>query len=290
MATRMTREEVLANPEGAAAALKAAEKAMQSPLPVADPPPEDVVTLPGGLMHKGRLIKHVTVRELNGEDEERLARALRHPNDYHFMDVLLRCGVERLADLGPDDSQEALGDLLAGDRDEIILGIRAATYGDEVEVFDWICPECGEKTDRLAFSLKDDVKRVKLKDPAGESVFEVSLRRGARAKLRLATGSVQLAVYEADGLSAPQRNDVMLSKCVETYTDRHGTQHLVPGNPGMVRLIPAADRQKILRELAQRQPGPRYNDVRFEHEGCGKEVSLAPGITDLFRDLIAALL
>jgi hypothetical protein len=288
--TTVTRDEILDSPAEAKAALDAAQKAMNSsPLPVADFPPVDMVTLPGGLMHKGKLIKQVMVRELTGEHEEALARAIQHPNQYHFVDTLLRSGVERAGDLSPEESQDALASMLTGDRDEILLGIRSATYGDTVEIFGWTCPECGGKVDKITFSLTDDVTRKTLRSPADESVFEVSLRRGASAKVRLATGAVQVAVFEDPDLNAPQRNDILLSKCVETYTDAHGETHLIAGYPSTVRKMSSPDRQKILRELTERQPGPRYNDVRFDHEGCGKEVSLALGITDLFRDLLLAL-
>lgn len=287
--TSMTRDEILANPGAAKAALDAVAESAKSPLPVADFPPDNLVTLPGGLIHKGELIKHVTVKELTGEDEETLARAIQHPNQYHFIDSLLRCGVERVGDLGPDESHAALGDMLTGDRDEVILGIRSATYGATVEVFGWSCPHCGKSVDKISFSLKEDVERTTLKNPAEESVFDVKLRKGASATVRLATGAVQLAVFEMPDLTTPQRNDVMLSKCVDTYTDPAGVKHSIMLWPSMVRNMMSPDRQKILRELSQRQPGPRYNDVRFEHEECGKEVSLALGITDLFRDLLAAL-
>lgn len=287
--TAMTRDEILKDPEAAKAALDSIQDALASPMPVADLPPDDTVVLPGGLVHKDGLIRHVTVRELNGEDEEALAKAIQHPNQYRFVDQLLRCGVDRVGDLTHEESLKVLGGMLVGDREEILLGIRAATYGETVEVFNWICPECGGKVDELGFSVKEDIKRDKLVDPASESEFTIKLRGEASARVRLVTGDVQLAVYEMTDLTTPQRNDIVLSKCVETYTDRRGMEHLIPGFPSMVRKMSTADRQTILREITKRQPGPRYNDIRFEHDGCGKEVSLALGITDFFRDLLIAL-
>lgn len=287
--TAMTRDDILADPDGAKAALDSIQDLIKDPMPVADLPPDDTVVLPGGLIHKGDLIRHVTVRELNGEHEEAIAKAMQHPNQYRFIDQILRCGVDRVGDLSPDESQKVLGNMLIGDRDEILLGVRRATYGDAVEVFNWLCPECGGKVDELGFSITEDVKRDKLTDPATEAVFDVKLRGGASAKARLVTGKVQLDIYEQTDLTTPQRNDVILAACIETYTDRRGNTHLIPGFPSMVRKMATSDRQAILRELTKRQPGPRYNDVRFEHDGCGKEVSLALGITDFFRELIVAV-
>ena len=287
--TSMTREDILANPQAANAALQEAAAAVKSPLPSAPLPPDDLVTLPGGLVHKGKVLRHAVVRELTGEDEERLARALQSTNIFHVLDVLLSCGVEKVGDLGPEDSQKILPDLLVGDRDEIILGIRRATYGDDVEVFGWTCPQCSKTTDKITFNLTEDVERVKLKDPAGDSTFTVSLRNGASAVCRLANGAVQTAVFDDPDLLAPQRDDIMLSKCVETYTDKTGQAHLIAGFPSMVRRMSPPDRRKILLELAKRQPGPRYNEIKFKHDECGKEVALALGITDLFRELLTGL-
>ena len=287
--TSMTREEILADPGAAQAALDYAAKASMSDLPVADLPPDDLVTLPGGYVHKGTVIKHAVVRELNGEDEEALAKALQGGNLYHLLDTLISRGTVKLGDLSYDETQRAVPDLLTGDRDEIILGIRAATYGDTVEVFGWKCPECSGVVDKIEFSLKEDVERTKLSNPLADVEFEVKLNRGAKAKVRLATGSVQMAVWEQDDLLGPQRDDIMLSKTIQTYTDRTGQEHIISLFPSMVRQMSAPDRRKIVRELSQRQPGPRYNDIRFTHDGCHKEVALALGITDLFRDLIAGL-
>ena len=260
-----------------------------SDLPVADLPPDDLVTLPGGYIHKGSVIKHAVVRELNGEDEEALARALRGGNLYHLLDTLITRGVARLGDLSYSDSQAAVPNLLTGDRDEILLGIRAATYGDTVEVFGWECPNCQEVVDKIEFSLKEDVERIRLKNPLEDTEFEVKLNRGAKARVRLATGAVQMAVWETDSLVGPQRDDIMLSKTVQSYTDRKGQEHIISLFPSMVRQMSAPDRRAIIRELSQRQPGPRYNDVRFTHDGCHEEVALALGITDLFRDLITGI-
>lgn len=287
--TSMTRDEILANPGEAKAILDTVSKASKDPMPVADLPPDDLVTLPGGLVHKGDVIKHVVVRELNGEHEESMAKALKSTNIYHFLNTMIACGVARVGQLSEAESQAVLPDLLIGDRDEILLGIRRATYGDTVEVFNWSCPNCAGLVDAIEFNLAEDIDRGTLNDPATDTSFEIPLRRGAKARVRLATGAVQTAVYEMPDLSTPQRNDIMLSKCVEEYTDAAGHKHIVALAPSIVRKMSAPDRRTILEDLAERQPGPRYNEIKFRHEGCGEEVTLALGLTDFFRDLIAGL-
>src|SRR6185312_15632740 len=204
--TAMTREEVLANPGAAQAALDDVKSAAKSPLPTAEFPPDDMVKLPAGYLHEGELIRRVTVRELTGEDEEALARAIQNPNPYHFLDVLVSCGVERLGTLSREASLAILPDLLVGDRDEIILGIRRVTYGDTVEVFNWLCPDCGRRIDKIEFSLTDDVERTTMQNPADESRFEVKLRNNASAIVNLCTARVLAATYEMEDLTLPQRN------------------------------------------------------------------------------------
>lgn len=285
----MTRDEILAAPGAAKAQLDAITKAASTEMPVAELPPDDLVKLPGGYIHKGEVIRHAVVRELDGEDEEALAKALQGGNLYHLLDTMISRGMVKLGNLSHEDSQAAVPNLLVGDRDELLIGVRRATYGDTVEVFGWTCPECGGVVDKIEFSLIEDVERVKLADPLKDIEFEVKLNRGAKAKVRLATGAVQLAVWEKDGLLGPQRDDIMLSKSVQSYTDRQGQEHVIALWPQMVRKMSAPDRRKIIRELAERQPGPRYNDVRFTHDECHKEVALALGITDLFRDLLTGL-
>jgi hypothetical protein len=285
----MTRDEALANPAAAQAALDSVKDAAKSPLPVAEFPPDDLVTLPAGYIHDGDLLRRVVVRELTGEDEEALARAIQNPNPYHFLDTLLECGVDHIGNLSHAASVALLPDLLVGDRDEIILGIRRVTYGDTVEVFNWQCPMCGRRIEKIEFALSEDVERITMKDPATEARFTVKLRNGANAVVNLATGRVLTATYEMEELTTPQRNDVMLSKTIETWTDSKGNINLIPGFPSMVRKMSTVARQTILRELSKRQPGPRYNEIKFKHEECGSEVALALGIADLFRDLLAGL-
>lgn len=283
----VSRAEALADPAAANAKIASALKSAEPDLPVIDFPPDDFVELPGGLVRKDEIVRGVKVRELTGEDEEALAKAVQTGNPFHFLDTLLDCGVASIGDI--EDRAKAIKDLFIGDRDEVVLGIRRATYGDIVEVFGWVCPECGEEVDKLGFSLTDDVKRVTMDDPRKESDFTVQLRKGGSARVRLANGHDQIATFDDPKLLAPQRDDILLSRCVLTVTDKDGHETNIAGFPSLVRKMSIPDRRAILKQLSDRQPGPRYNDIRFRHDGCKNEVSLALGIRDLFRDLISYL-
>lgn len=283
----VSRTEALANPGASNAKIQAALEEAKPDLPVVAFPPDDYVELPGGLTRKDEVIRGVVVRELNGEDEEALARAVQTPNPFHFLNTLLDCGVVSIGDV--QDVAKALKDLLVGDRDEAILGIRKATYGDDVEVFGWVCPSCSEEVSRISFSLTEDIHRVKLGNPLTDSVFEVPLRKGGSARVRLANGHDQTATFDDPKLLGPQRDDILLSRCILTLTDKDGTEHSIAGFPSMVRKLSIPDRRAILKELSDRQPGPRYNEIKFRHDGCGDEVTLALGIRDLFRELLPYL-
>lgn len=282
----VTREESLASPGKTNAEIDAIlSGAGVNNAPEMDTPPPDLVKLPGGLVHGGKVLRTAVVRELNGSDEEALSRALQPPGTiFHFMDTLISRATVSVGDLPA--TREILKSLFIGDRDELALAIRIATYGDEMSIERWQCPACGKLSD-ISFSLAEDVNRKTIKD--GESVFEVRLRKGASAKVRLPNGDDQDALFEDPEWSWAQRNTILISRCVQTYTDPSGQHFNMAAFPSMSLNLSIPDRQKIIREISERQPGPRYNEVRFTHEECKNEVVLALGVKDLFRDLILFL-
>lgn len=280
-----TREDALANP-GRVNADIGAIVAGSSPAPEVPDAPDDQVKLPGGLVRGGKVYRTAVVRELNGSDEEALSRALNQGGSaYHFMDVLIARGTVSVGDLPatPDVAKS----LLIGDRDELALAIRIATYGDTFALDHWTCPHCNKMSD-FSFSLVEDVERTTLKNPAEDSIFEISLRKGAKARVRLPNGEDQDAMFVDPEWTTAQRNTILISRCVMTYTNPDGQEFNLAAFPSMSLKLSIPDRQKIVREVSSRQPGPRYNKVKFEHE-CGNEVVLALGVMDLFRDLIAFL-
>ena len=263
------------------AALSAADVMPEPP-----PPPPGQVTLPGGLPRGGKVHRTAVVRELNGSDEEALSKALASGSLFRFMDTLIERGTEMIGDLPA--TRELLKTLLIGDRDELAVAIRIATYGDEVVIEGWQCPHCQGMSD-ISFSLAEDVGRRVLDDPAADGVFDVALRKGAKVRVRLPNGEDQDALFENPEWTAAQRNTVLLSRCVMTYTGPDGQDVNIRAFPRMVLDLSIPDRQAVISQVAKRQPGPRYNEVKFTHAECGKQVVLALGVTDLFRDLIAFL-
>jgi len=275
----------LEDPEAVTKALSAAINDMPAPVP----PPDTLVHLPGGLLLGSETLSTAEVRELTGEHEEILARAAQAVpgNVFHFMNALLECGTVRIGTEEPGSTRKLLKNLLVGDRDALIIGIRKATYGDDIEIEKWVCPNCGESSD-LVVPLADIPVR-ELGSIRENQVFTLPLRKGRTAEVRLATGADQLAVFEERKLSIAERDTLLLSRCLLSITDPDDTKHTTAGFAlTYARGLSVPDRHAILRELNDRQPGPRISDMTIKHDTCGEEVDLMLGIVDLFRDISLA--
>lgn len=272
----------LDNPEKANAEIEKVLSQTMTEMPVIDFPPDDVVTLPGGLVVKDKTIKTAQVKELTGEDEESLARASQSLNPFVFLDRLLKCGVVKVGTEPSEMTEKLLGQMLIGDREAMILGIRKATYGNMIEINDWVCPNCGSNAE-LTLEVAD-IPVVTMTDPANEVNFKVNLRKGGFAQVSLATGSDQIATFEKAELSQAQRETVLLSRCVSSITDAQGVEHSVAGFPSLVRNMSVPDRHAILNQLRDRQPGPKYDQIKYECGSCNEEVKLTVTIGNLFLD------
>lgn len=284
-------DEGFVNPFGGS--LEDAEKAMNavnqtlssSKMPDPVPPPDTQVELPGGIVRGDYVIRTAEVRELTGEHEEILARSVqaKRGSMAHFVNALLECGVIRFGSEDPAQTKKTLKSVLVGDRDALIIGIRRATYGDTIELEEWVCPSCGDKSD-LVIPL-DDIPLRELESPE-DSTFELELSKGRKARVRLANGSDQLAVFDDRKLVDAERDSLLLSRCLVALIDADGTEHLTTGlGMSYARSLNMKDRHKVLDALYKKQPGPRMDDLKITHDTCGNEVELLLGITDLFQDI-----
>lgn len=271
------------NPEAANEAIaRLLGDANNSPMPEIDFPEDDLVTLPGGLVLKDSLVKNVNVRELTGEDEEALARASQSMNPFNFLDRLLKCGVTKIGSEPSSETEKLLGQMLIGDRESVILGIRQATYGDKIDIDEWVCPNCANKVS-LSMELSD-IPVTKMDDPLNEITFKVPLRKGGFALVQLASGSDQLAIFEKESLTQAQRETILLSRCVISVTDKSGKELSMAAFPSMARSMSVPDRHKILNALRDKQPGPKYDQVKYTCENCNTEQYVAVTIGHLFLD------
>jgi hypothetical protein len=239
--------------------------------------------LPGGYVSGGDLDNaryDAEVRELTGADEEAIAKA-RNGGIGKFISTLLASGTVSVGDekSGPG----LLNNLLLGDRDMLLLEIRRATYGDEIVWDMYSCPHCGEEF-RLSVTL-DEIPIRRLDDPA-QRVFEVELRKGRKAFVRLPIGADQEAILAiVDRATDSEQNTLLLSRVLISVVEADGSENAVTGNPDFARSMGILDRQRILDTIEEKQPGPQYNKVKFTHDSCGKEVPLFIGAGDLFQGL-----
>ena len=226
--------------------------------PEIDGPTDCVVNLPSG--------QSALVRELTGDDEEALAKIDRNTHTTKFMATLLQRGVEELND-EPVTAKD-LKNLLLGDREALILGIRIATFGKKIELYDLICPgeNCG-----VLLDIDIDVSTIPI-EPIVEDRFKVNLWKGGIVEVRLPNGFDQEEVFNRDKTSAEQ-NTILLSRCIQGYslTD--------------VKKLGVKDRRNILTAIVEHTGGPQYGKVTFTHEDCGTEVPVVITAGHLFQDL-----
>jgi hypothetical protein len=270
----------------------AAQRALSGPSETTAPPeivePTDgQVTLPGGFRRvtmgeTGPQFVEVTkawVRELNGEDEERIARSRMKEDNTAFFQTILERGVEKLGDDVP--TKDDLASLLVGDREYLLMEIARATYGDEIEYVDVPCPMCGDPFD-ISLSISDDIPVKRLDDPS-DRAFEVRLRKGV-ASVTLPTGDVTQDMAKAE--TPAEANTALIANAVIEIRREGGETIAIQGDKEAAKRLGLRDRQTLVNEMAKRMPGPQYNEVKFNHEpGCGEEIRLPLQLADLFRGL-----
>ncbi len=224
----------------------------------------------------GRLLRTAIVRELNGYDEEVLAKAdSRKTSEYLLKIVELACvsiDGEKLSPLITDH-------LLLGDRDAIVLGIRKATYGNIVTYENVECPQCSKRFD-VDVDLDTDVKIKKLEDPKEDRVFELALHSGGTAVIRYATVGDQDAIKDAPIQGV---NTALLARTLVSINGKAINMQADPAEDIILRMN-MRDRQTLIKEMYENQPGPDLTSIEIEcPSGCGYKDVLGVTLFDLFR-------
>ncbi|MFI2616680.1 hypothetical protein [Streptomyces sp. NPDC018584] len=244
------------------------------PAPAPPIPSATLSTLPVGTDIDGKSVKDAEIRELNGADEEALDRVSR--NNIKFFDKLLQLGVVSLG--GDAPTAEQLKALYVGDRDSLMLDIRIATFGPQMEMVGVRCPGCEALVD---FTI--DLSTVERRGlPDGPHTVE--LRNGRIATVSFPTGLDQEHVLDEPDATTGEVNTRLLERCL-THIDIPASGIRIPGSADTARKLGIADRRKILMYLAENAPGPQTMDLSVEHEDCGQEVPLPLTVADVFLDL-----
>jgi hypothetical protein len=233
--------------------------------------PDTTVTLAAGLIDpfENTVSTTAEVRELNGADEEAIAK-LSDPGKA-LLAILERATVS----IGDQPStKQLLGSLLAGDREALLLAIRKATFGSEVEV-STVCDKCPE-LQTFKIDLNKDVEVKKLEDPIRDRRFTVELKAGL-AKVNLPTGDVQTQIINATDKNSAELDTMLLVACVTEI----GDQPVL--SPNRIRTLGITDRRLLLDEIAKRNPGPQLSEIKKACGTCGQEVYLPLTLAELFR-------
>ncbi len=248
-------------------------------LPQIEPPGPGTLTLMWGVAgDEGERLLRAEVRELNGGDEEAMARLKENSPSYYtdLVDLVLRRAVTQVGDTAIVTSNAAgvLGDLLVADRELLFKEIIFTTFGTTREYEGVRCPDCGEKND-----IEVDVDRIVLTTHLkGEPRTEVTLRDGRKVELHYPLGKDQKFVYDVkEETSAAGYNTRMIARCIDTVDGqalREHAAHRFALELGM------KDRRTIVTALAS-GPSVKFEEVEVPCTECGEAIPFAFGWADL---------
>jgi len=237
--------------------------------------PSDKMFLPGGYVDQdGELHQEAHIREINGADEEAMARELRNPNVSvaKVVDLLLkRCVLE----VGPHRATpQILGEMLAGDRASMMLAIRVLTFGSDWEVEEFPCRLCGKNFGTVV--ELDSIGEKRMDNPRVQEI-DVRLRNNHTATVALLDGASQMAMIGDGNRTGPEEISIAIDRCLKRYDGKP-----VPLN-GIAQTLSMADRRAISTAMSEAQPGPKMEEVMVTCTECGQEASYSISLLDLFR-------
>ncbi|WP_435592823.1 hypothetical protein [Nocardia sp. bgisy118] len=190
--------------------------------------------LPGGYWDSdGRLHREFELAPLTGRDEESLAGTIGAQPATFVTELLSRC-VGRVGAISPVPARVAR-ELLVGDRQYLLLRLRAATFGERVRAH-LICPwpDCGRPA-----SLDFSITEVPVTSAAERAPLHTMTVQGEPAPLeiefRLPNGGDQEAVSGLLETNEAAALTALLARCVV----RIGT-HTPPGEQRIAALSPRA--------------------------------------------------
>lgn len=248
-----------------------AEALKEEPVKITTVAPSNTeVTLPGGYISgDGSLVKYAVVRELNGADEEAIAKAGSYGR---ALNVILAKG---LVSIGEETvTRELLDDLLAADRDAILLAIRKVTFGEEVN-YTTFCDHCNADQ-KFIIDLDNDIPVVTLDDPINGRKWTTDIKSGT-AIVTLPTGDTQKRLMENSDKTTAELNTILLSGCVLAINNKasYGAQTVLKLGMG--------EREVLVEEIIKNNPGPRLGEVKKTCEACGEDIKTPLSLVGLFR-------
>lgn len=177
--------------------------------------------LPGGYVDEAGVVhQHADLVPLSGQEEELLAGSHGRASASLVTRVLSRC-VRRIGATSPVSEQVAR-ELLVADRQVLLLKLREATFGDQVQAtFSCPWPDCGNKMD-VDFSIRDiPVRESEDKGPAyqmmlsPEAAFVDDGEIYREVVFRLPNGGDQEAVSHLIDQNEAQALSALLRRCIQ---------------------------------------------------------------------------
>ena len=234
------------------------------------PPSDTFVELPCGyITPAGEILKSAEVRELTGRDEEAIAKI---DSLGKALNVMLSRGVVKIGNL--EATEEVLDNLLAGDRDMLLLAIYRATFGDSAKVNVW-CSNCST-SHLVSIEVPGDIKITTLSDPVNDRFFTIKGKTNTYT-CTLPNGKAQKELFANPDKSSAELSTILLEKCVLEINERP----LLSKN--QVQDLGIKDRQKISEEINKRMAGPQFDDLTVNCTDCGQEVMVPINLGTLFR-------
>jgi hypothetical protein len=247
----------------------------RTPVQLPAPPSGEVTLFVGVLSTDGtHFFKDARVRELNGADEERIARETKSViiPEYKFVDMILVGNVEEIGGIKPD--REMLRSLLTGDRAHLALEIRKLTFGNDWAIKGMQCRLCQQNFDVIVELDKDISYRASM---SVDTQVVVPLKHGKIAMVRLVNGNDEIAVLgDGSRTTTAEQTSAFIDRCLVSIDS-------VPMPLGTSKQLSVADRVSIVDALRDNSPGPELDKVTIPCEKCGKEADYAVSIGDLFR-------
>lgn len=256
------------------AEIRAAKEAIAGPVPLISDTPLTTLQLPRGLFQRGSWQKEAEVRELNGTDEEALAKT---SDQLAFFASVIAHGVVRIGEVDFTSVPIAerkfyLGELLLGEREQLFMKVVQVSFGDQ-KVLPFTCTQCATEQE-FTLIISQDFKPREVEDT---DIMQYHTKHGDVLDVRAAVGADQEEALGKKGASTAEQNTVLLSRCI---TKRNG--ELIPDPLGYARAMGIKDRLSLLEKLVERQPSISL-DLKTTCVSCGSEQRIVLGWGDLFR-------
>lgn len=220
--------------------------------------------------------KDFEFREMNGTDEEAIAKPKVKENGSVVTRVLLERCIERIgtinkSDLKPNEWTKIIQSLAIGDQDIAILLIRTESLGEDIDV-SHKCPYCKTKID-TSFSIEE----FEYKEYIGFDEIEFELPKGFIDKegkihnkgvIRLPLGLDREFLGKLITQNTSKANTLLLTRCIKSLGK-------VPVTEDTLRVLPIKDRNYLFKKLKELTFGYEMDSFDIECPNCGEDLSIS---------------